>query len=319
MKKKYYVCADGGGSKLCALLYDSDFRVIRSAETEGVNTLFKPIEDVKRNVKALIDELLLGLTEEIEYFDACLVGCDGEICEMVKSDPRVKNFALHGEIDMGAAAMFSDRCIIVISGTGSGAAAGIGGEMVARVGGMGSLIGDEGSGYDIGIQTIKAATYATDGRGEPTLLLGMVKEHFGVKDVFEMPFVFRGDRDTRRRIASVARLTARAAELGDKVAMGIYEYAADELVKHVTGVIKQRPIMKDCVVSIIGGAWKGYAGMYARFESELHRLYPGITVKKPIYEPVVGCAVIRGRALGIPENLLRGMIDEGFADYKYKY
>ena len=46
MSKSYYLAADGGGTKLQTILYDADLRVIRTGRGAGVNTLFKPVDDV---------------------------------------------------------------------------------------------------------------------------------------------------------------------------------------------------------------------------------------------------------------------------------
>ena len=46
MSKSYYLAADGGGTKLQTILYDEDLRVIRTGRVAGVNTLFKPVDDV---------------------------------------------------------------------------------------------------------------------------------------------------------------------------------------------------------------------------------------------------------------------------------
>ena len=51
MPKSYYLAADGGGTKLQAVLYDEELRVVRTARIAGVNTLFKPVDVVRANVE----------------------------------------------------------------------------------------------------------------------------------------------------------------------------------------------------------------------------------------------------------------------------
>jgi len=53
---------------------------------------------------------------------------------------------------------------------------------VFRAGGLGRLIGDEGSGYDIGMKAIKRSLEAEYGWGKPTLLLSRLKEHFQIPE-----------------------------------------------------------------------------------------------------------------------------------------
>ncbi len=69
--------------------------------------------------------------------------------------------------------------VVVIAGTGSGAAGRDAAGRVARVGGHGFLLGDEGSGYWIGREAVRAALRAHDGTGPPTALVEVVRAAFG--------------------------------------------------------------------------------------------------------------------------------------------
>src|SRR2546423_1431280 len=55
------------------------------------------------------------------------------------------------------------------------------GRVVARAGGWGHILGDEGSGYWIGRRALRAIVRQADGRSEPTVLTGRVLAHFGVQ------------------------------------------------------------------------------------------------------------------------------------------
>jgi N-acetylglucosamine kinase-like BadF-type ATPase len=69
--------------------------------------------------------------------------------------------------------------VVVIAGTGSGAAGRDATGREARVGGHGFLLGDEGSGYWIGREAVRAALRAADGTGPPTALRDAVGVAFG--------------------------------------------------------------------------------------------------------------------------------------------
>lgn len=68
--------------------------------------------------------------------------------------------------------------IVVIAGTGSGAAGRDAAGRTARVGGHGYLLGDEGGGYWIGREAVRAAMRGADGTGPPTALTAMVQRAF---------------------------------------------------------------------------------------------------------------------------------------------
>merc|ERR1711964_171025 len=61
--------------------------------------------------------------------------------------------------------------VIAISGTGSIVYGRNHGGKAARAGGWGHLLGDEGSGYDIGLQGLRAVVRMADGRQPSTLLI----------------------------------------------------------------------------------------------------------------------------------------------------
>lgn len=48
MEKKYYIAADGGGSKLHAILYDESFNVLKTVKVSGTNFNFMPKEQVRK-------------------------------------------------------------------------------------------------------------------------------------------------------------------------------------------------------------------------------------------------------------------------------
>ena len=87
--------------------------------------------------------------------------------------------------------------IALISGTGSFAVGRNAAGTVMRCGGWGSLIGDEGSGYQIALAGLQAAVRAADGRGMETKLLPALLEHFHIGDSHDLiPDTLLGRNDT---------------------------------------------------------------------------------------------------------------------------
>ena len=71
---KYYIAADGGGTKLFAVLYDQDFNIITYASCGGTNHLFRPKEEIERDVTLLADALIPDYVGEVEALDYSIVG-----------------------------------------------------------------------------------------------------------------------------------------------------------------------------------------------------------------------------------------------------
>ena len=55
--KKYALAVDAGGTKLQALLFDENMRVIRSAKAGGVNVNISTVEEVEKNMTCCLDIL----------------------------------------------------------------------------------------------------------------------------------------------------------------------------------------------------------------------------------------------------------------------
>ena len=84
------------------------------------------------------------------------------------------------DTDAALAGAFAGRPgIVVIAGTGSGAAGRDAAGRTVRVGGHGFLLGDEGGGYWIGREAVRAALRAADGTGPATALTAVVQCAFG--------------------------------------------------------------------------------------------------------------------------------------------
>ncbi len=118
--------------------------------------------------------------------------------------------------------------VAVIAGTGSIALGRDAMGKTARSGGWGHIIGDEGSGYEIGRLALKAAARASDGRGpETTLLPAIVAEWQLARPDAMIDRVYpEGDKAL---IARLSALVFAAAQEGDAVARGIVREAAAEL------------------------------------------------------------------------------------------
>ena len=89
--------------------------------------------------------------------------------------------------------------IALIAGTGSLAFGRTAAGHTARAGGWGQLLGDEGSGYAIGLAGLRAVVRAADGRGAETLLTRRLLERLELQDPGELVTALHTDSAQRRR------------------------------------------------------------------------------------------------------------------------
>jgi glucosamine kinase len=125
--------------------------------------------------------------------------------------------------------------ILLISGTGSIAWGRAEDGREARAGGWGSLVGDEGSGYDIGLRGLRAALRAADGRGGETELLARLTAQLGTAEPEDL--VAWAASAAKSEIAGLAPLVCDLARAGDGVAATIIDAALALLAGHVAALL----------------------------------------------------------------------------------
>ncbi len=108
---------------------------------------------------------------------------------------------------------------------------------VARSGGWGYLLGDEGSGYWIGQQLLQLACRAADGRCSDEIVLQAVLKHLGLNSASELVAWCYGDSASRNRIANLAKLAFELREI--ESVSSIVVRAATELAVMIAAVIEQ--------------------------------------------------------------------------------
>lgn len=317
MSGSYYLAADGGGTKLQTILYDEKFRIVRTGRVAGVNTLYKPVDDVRASVAAMMKNLLLDLDGTVVAADVCMMGAKDVVADALLQQNANCDIRFHSEPAVGLAACLKTEGVVALSGTGSDAFFVKKGAKISAVGGWGPLLGDEGSGYDIGLNALKAAIYAYDGRKEKSMLYDLVMEHWNLENLWGIVTHLAGNPDARHEVAAAAKLCSRAAHAGDKTALRIYEHAALEMSLQTRTIIERHRHEWDGTVVIMGGAWKGHPRMFDVFRREIELLYPEARISLPVFEPVVGCAVLRFFEKGMTPDELGTLIREGFLQYLY--
>jgi glucosamine kinase len=143
--------------------------------------------------------------------------------------------------------------IVVVAGTGSGALGRNAEDRTARVGGHGFLLGDEGGGYWIGREAVRAALRAADGTGPPTALAAVVREAFGdlagaVQQVHARPT----DRRLLGRLVPAVTALVESPE-PDPEAVRILAGAADHLVD-LAGAVRNR--LGPLPAAMVGGIFR---------------------------------------------------------------
>jgi N-acetylglucosamine kinase-like BadF-type ATPase len=259
---RYVVGIDAGGTKTVGLLADETGHVVAQARGTGANLQTHG----ELAVEKVFDDIMESLSREQPISAVCLgiAGVDRPHDEGVirgilrrlghRETARVVNDAAIALV-AGAPGRVG---VVVLAGTGSISYGADRNGRTARAGGYGFLLADEGSGYWLGHQSLRATVRAADGRGAETRLKGLVFDALGVTSVSELiPRVYEKGLP-KHRIAALASLVQAAHDEGDEVAATLLEAAGRELGLAARSVARQLDLgTEEFPVVLAGGVFKG--------------------------------------------------------------
>ncbi len=292
---RYVLGIDAGGTKTVGLLADEQGRVLAEARGAGANLQTQGELEVEKVFDGIIETL--GRDHTISAVCLGIAGVDRPHDEAVirgilrrlghRDGVRVVNDAT-----IALAAGAPGRVgIVVLAGTGSIAFGADRAGHTARSGGYGFLLADEGSGYWLGHQILRAAVRSADGRGPKTLLEPLVFEAFGVGAVPDLiPHVYEKGLP-KHRIAALAPLVEQARGRGDTLGAELIETAGHELARAARAVHRQLDLgAEPFPVVMAGGVFKACPTLAETIARHLE--LPGARPSLLATEPATGAVAL---------------------------
>jgi glucosamine kinase len=188
------------------------------------------------------------------------------------------------------------------------------------VGGWGHLLGDEGSGYWLGVQSIKAALRDRERSGPQTALSEAAMAFFDAPSVEAVAARVYSKPLTKGEIAAFAVQTAKLAEGGDEVACELYRRGAQELGEQIVAVIREIGLEGDAEfpVGLIGSVFKVGGVFVEPLTRVVNDCAPHALVAPVQMAPVGGSLLLAAKACGEGAALeaaqLAKLIDGALAD-----
>ncbi len=233
MEGAFAVGVDGGGSKTLAVVVDESGNERGRAVAGSSNHTGVGVERAMQSIYGAVEEAArqAGCVLPLASAWFGLAGVDHRddydlLLPYLK--PLARNVRLTNDAELVLSGLPGAVGIALIAGTGSIALGRDARGTMARSGGWGHIVGDEGSGYDLGRRCLQAVARATDGRGQATMLVEMLLKHWRLNDASEMIGKVYNASD-KATVASLAALVFAAANKGDEMACGIVVEAAREL------------------------------------------------------------------------------------------
>jgi N-acetylglucosamine kinase-like BadF-type ATPase len=285
---------DAGATKTECLLADGSGAVLAKARGPGANFSLFAEDEVEFVLSNLLEEVLSGASKPVDALCIGIAGAgrtrDFRVMQRIlrRMDRAKENFVTNDALIALVAGAKERYGVVLIVGTGA-TAYGVNREgEVARAGGWGPLLGDEGSAYWMGLRLLRAVVRAEDGRAQPTLLKERVLERLGIGNVDAL--VHRVYRElARAEIAALAPIIQDVADLGDEAAQTVIDDAVREFVRASESVIGRLKLAGESFRLVLsGGIWKAVPVLRQDFERVIKKVAPWVAVQELTVEPAQG-------------------------------
>lgn len=278
----YYLGVDGGGTKTTAAVADENGTIILKSTGKTINYCSVGLETARNNFKEILRDI--GNKTSVYAFKAAFIGssaltvaADEETTSKFCSDIlNAEKIFMHSDVYAALCSAGDElpKCV-VISGTGSVAAAMNEKGEYYTAGGWGHVMGDEGSAYGIAVSALKRCVSIWDS-GRPSLLIDAAVSHFGIKSFIEIESAVYGDGVTKDVIASFAKTVCDLAVNGKEEALDILRAECDRLFETVEILIRRAGGCKN--ISLYGGVFENSSLFREMFILLVKEKYPEINV-----------------------------------------
>lgn len=299
---------DGGGTKTAFVLIAGDGRLLARHETTTsyyIEVGFDALRALLRSgVHATLAQAGVRAADVAHAFaglpahgeDSKLLGSFDALLADVLPRSTVGN----DMVCSWAGSLAGADGVSLVAGTGS-IAYGEWQGRAARCGGWGEVFGDEGSAHWLAREVLALFSRMVDGRAEPGPLVGLVREHFGLRHDLDLCGEINGSA-ARSELAQLARLATTAANTGDAQARQLLARAGDELAALACGTARNLGIPDGAAlnVSYSGGVFAAGEAVLGPLQAALARRLPGAALRPPRFGPELGAALYAARLAGHP-------------------
>lgn len=295
--------ADGGGTKTLGILADGEGRSLAQRQVGPGNPNVIGAEAAARNLVDLMAGCCKDAGCAISDLDHVVFGLAGVGApairdqlvnavrdELARRGSRLPHIIVESDARIALEGAFGGRPgLILIAGTGSIVLGKLPDGSIVRAGGWGRMLGDEGSGFFLGREALRAVAREIDSCASAGALRRLVAERHGWSSRDEIIVaVYQQGFD----LPSLAPLVLRAAEEGDEISRAILTRGADDLAAQVASVARQ--IRADGAVDLafVGGLID-HESIYTKILTQaIRRAAPSVSVRAAESVPAQGAVLL---------------------------
>ena len=293
---RYAVGLDGGGSKTALCCLDKEGNCLHEARFGTLNINGADISVINQTVRDVVQSLSKlgkGVSDCAGITIATAGVSNPEAMEIIQKALALAGyhgeFMLQGDHEAALRGAVGKVGAILIAGTGSICYGKSSAGTTARAGGWGYLLDDEGSGYAIGRDMLKAVFRAEDGRSDATVLTAAVLAHFQTESLRDLLQIVYKLQTSKAKISGLAPLLQTAVDHGDVQALRITQNAAHELLQLVKAIIDKLHL-QESVLALAGGIMENIPAVTGAVKQLINSTYPNLKLIKPKHNAAWGAA-----------------------------
>lgn len=277
-----YLGFDGGGTKTECVALDESGSFIGRGLAGPSNPLRVGCEPALDALLAASRDALRSLETGSRLVRAVCAGLSGAGRPVVaqkmhgllaRSFPQA-SIRVCTDLEITLEAAGQGPAVVLIAGTGSAAVGRNRQGTIARAGGYGPQVGDEGSAYDIGRRAIAAALRARDAAGPSTALTGKILPALACPSWEGLAIRIAEKADAV--FPELYPVVVECAAAGDVIAAGLLAQAADELAALGVSLIRRLGLIGDeFLLATWGGVFGRSPALDRRLEQRISAAAPG--------------------------------------------
>jgi N-acetylmuramic acid 6-phosphate etherase len=251
----FHIAIEAGATRTSAGLYDDELKLIREVESGGANPVEMGMRAAGRVLVGVVRDLMAEGSVEVGEVIAGVAGAGKgnfavELAGYVCRETGVGEVRVCNDILPILRANLGDLAgILVIAGTGSSVLVQDEDGNVELIGGAGSLVGDRGSGYRLGLEVLQACSASMDGTSVDTDLLYWTLKTTDCSDLDEL--VQWSGTASKTDVADLAKIVVQCATEGDVIAQEIVEAQAVHLAEQTMAARNRGCLDSDTPIPIL--------------------------------------------------------------------
>jgi N-acetylglucosamine kinase-like BadF-type ATPase len=310
--KPAVLAIDGGNSKTDVALVASDGTLLASARGPGINAHDVGVDQTVLILDAVVKQAAAQVHASRNgwvalHTVACLANADlpeeeAEHAAAVQAQGWSPAATVVNDTFAILRSGLSDRVkgaerhwgVAVVCGAGINAVGVAPDGRVTRYLALGTISGDWGGGYGLGLEVLWHAIRAEDGRGPATALTGYLTSHFGVDRVEEITIGLHKGKIDHDELIGLAPVLLQAADEGDPAAVGLVNRLADEISVMAINAMRRLGLTGQATPVILGGGVITARNplLLGSITRQLAEAAPRAQVRVIDVPPVVGAALL---------------------------